>query len=1181
MASSEDTGMSEEESTSANGLGLQILNRAIPPVMLNKRMRWSKENNIDVMKAYYRATKCESQLTGYRAFILKEWEEIYPESDLSTQRICDQARQIIKNGKFLSATELQCIKSNIEREITPAAPVLEDIAPSQMSEENPGEAIMSESIHDMIIEQGISVDDDCTNNVIQEDTQETQERGCSQSDPSEVEVVFQSVFSEFQHVEALLRPRIPKLKYNHITKTTVAAINNFIKKKFHVINTLVHLHLIVYCAATTAARLLKTPFPPKKQVNGKASKWKEKEGPDWRKRLENKISSLRSELTRLINLKNNDFVIAKYPIRYAKLLNKYNLKPRTKSFKTEYNLVIDTIKQKIAASGKRLARYNKCFKRRTDNQQFYNNQKRFYQMQDNQNEKIDGEAPDKEELTKFWTDTWGPVEHNGHSSWIKDEHNFCNTSINEMNFTAITAADIRKVVKKMHNWKSPGPDNIHNYWWKHLTSLHPFLATLIQNVISEPSLMPTFLLKGITYLKAKSKETQDPKNYRPITCLCSLYKLITSVLAGGINTHITENNILAEEQKGCCVGSLGCKEQLSIDLIVTRHAHKKSRNISLAWIDYQKAFDSVPHSWLLEVLKIYKIDIKIYNFLKHCMNLWTTNLQLTMKGFDLVSEDVQIKRGIFQGDTLSPIWFCLAINPLSRLLNQNDYGYKLNKQHNISHLLYMDDLKIYAKNEHELSSLLETTAIFSNDIQMKFGLNKCAVVHVKRGKIQSTANMQLTLDENNSRIPGLKDGGTYKYLGICQSFLRNEKEVKDEVKTRFQSRLKQILQSGLNGKNKIAAINGWCIPILTYTLGILTWSKTDIEDLDRQIRVKLTKHRCHHPKSAKERLYLDRKQGGRGLINIQQHHEKQVKRLRSYFYEKQSTSSLHKAIVTLDIKLSPLNLSNSTAEIRHFSDEELIQDWNNKVLHGRFAKALEKSDKDASLQWLKCGTLYAETEGFMIAIQDEVIATKNHQKYIQKLDVTNDRCRICKAQSETIQHLTAGCSALANSDYLHRHNLSCKIVHQFLANKHNLVQEVVRYYQYEPEPVLESDTVKLYYDVQVITDITVLHNRPDIIVVNKILRTVQLIDVTHPNDHNMEQAFQHKIDKYKLLAEEIKKMWKLTKAEIFPIVVTVNGLVHIDQKKFMGRLDIPPTIINDIQRSVILETCRIVRKALS
>lgn len=98
---------------------------------------------------------------------------------------------------------------------------------------------------------------------------------------------------------------------------------------------------------------------------------------------------------------------------------------------------------------------------------------------------------------------------------------------------------------------------------------------------------------------------------------------------------------------------------------------------------------------------------------------------------------IDTRRGIFQGDRLSPLWFCLAKNLLSKLINRHSYEYILDKSHNteMSHQMYIDDLKLYAANEDLIEYLLKIVASFTKTIGMEMSLNKCSVVHVERGKI--------------------------------------------------------------------------------------------------------------------------------------------------------------------------------------------------------------------------------------------------------------------------------------------------------------------------------------------------------------------------------------------------------------------------------------------------------------
>jgi len=149
-----------------------------------------------------------------------------------------------------------------------------------------------------------------------------------------------------------------------------------------------------------------------------------------------------------------------------------------------------------------------------------------------------------------------------------------------------------------------------------------------------------------------------------------IYKIYTACIAEKIYKHLDTNKLLAEEQKGCIKNSQGCKEQLEIDSVVLEKVHKDNRNLYIAYIDYRKAFNSVPHSWLIHVLQIYKIDPQIINPLQQLMKKWTTTVQVKVKNHWIMSDPIRI-RGIYQGDNLSTLWFCLALNPPFLSAQQN------------------------------------------------------------------------------------------------------------------------------------------------------------------------------------------------------------------------------------------------------------------------------------------------------------------------------------------------------------------------------------------------------------------------------------------------------------------------------------------------------------------------------
>ena len=145
--------------------------------------------------------------------------------------------------------------------------------------------------------------------------------------------------------------------------------------------------------------------------------------------------------------------------------------------------------------------------------------------------------------------------------------------------------------------------------------------------------------------------------------------------------------------------------------------------------------------------------------------MWRTKLILRHKGGVLEINDILIRRGIFQGNILSPLLFILAINPVSFLLEKSQLGYKIDGLR-FSHILYMDDLKTFAGNISEARQMASIVFEFTKSIGMKFGLDKCKVLNVVRGKIKMSGNIKL---EEGSIIDEMESTGVYKYLGIIES----------------------------------------------------------------------------------------------------------------------------------------------------------------------------------------------------------------------------------------------------------------------------------------------------------------------------------------------------------------------------------------------------------------------------
>ena len=178
----------------------------------------------------------------------------------------------------------------------------------------------------------------------------------------------------------------------------------------------------------------------------------------------------------------------------------------------------------------------------------------------------------------------------------------------------------------------------------------------------------------------------------------------------------------------------------------------------------------------------------------------------------------------------------------------------------------MDDLELYASNEKSLESLIQTVRVFNNDIGMEFRVEKCAVMSMKKRKMTNSDGIALP---NKTTMKGLKEGDSYKYLGVIQTDGTEHHETKEKVKIEYYRRVRKILETKLNGGNIITGINTWVILLRRYSTAFLDWTGVELEQMDRRTRKLMTMHRSLNPRSDVARIYLSRKEGGRGLLSVE------------------------------------------------------------------------------------------------------------------------------------------------------------------------------------------------------------------------------------------------------------------------------------------------------------------------
>ena len=176
-----------------------------------------------------------------------------------------------------------------------------------------------------------------------------------------------------------------------------------------------------------------------------------------------------------------------------------------------------------------------------------------------------------------------------------------------------------------------------------------------------------------------------------------------------------------------------------------------------------------------------------------------------------------------------------------------------------------------------------------------------------------------------------------------------------------------------------------------------------------------------HPKSDVDRLYIPRKEGGRGLISINDCVELAIRGLEVYVHGCEERLIQAARGDKIDSLEAPSVLKRSKIEKR-------LKNWEEKVLHGQHLRQTKEVRSDQCWAWQQNGDFKRETESLIVAAQNQSIRTNLVKARIDKSQ-GDSLCRMCRKVDESIDHIVSGCSKLAQKEYKRRHDNLGKIVH--------------------------------------------------------------------------------------------------------------------------------------------------------
>ena len=184
--------------------------------------------------------------------------------------------------------------------------------------------------------------------------------------------------------------------------------------------------------------------------------------------------------------------------------------------------------------------------------------------------------------------------------------------------------------------------------------------------------------------------------------------------------------------------------------------------------------------------------------------------------------------------------------------------------------------------------------------------------------------------------------------------------MKEKITKEYKRRVRKVLETKLNGENMIKGINTWAVSLIRYSAALLDWTKEEKQSIDRKTRKLITMHKGLHPKSNTNRLYIPRKEGGRGLLSIEDTVDLANLGLKSYV-----RNSCERLLVAAR-QIEDCQ-GESVKDFKNRKEIERKQEWKDKTLHGQFLRQTDDETGKERWMWLKGTGIKRETESLILA----------------------------------------------------------------------------------------------------------------------------------------------------------------------------------------------------------------------
>jgi len=375
-----------------------------------------------------------------------------------------------------------------------------------------------------------------------------------------------------------------------------------------------------------------------------------------------------------------------------------------------------------------------------------------------------------------------------------------------------TASELKKALKLFSNNKSSGLDEIPTVLWKDPT----FLELLLEfcNHSFEYHKPPSAWLTGGIIPVPKKGDLTSASNYRGITLMPIAAKIYNKMILNRIVPIL--DPLLRKNQNGFRKGRSTLSQILSIRRIL-EEMRKLNKEVTICFVDFKKAFDSISRELMFDILKLYGIPDKIVLAIRALY----TSTKAKVVSPDGDTDLFDILAGVLQGDTLAPFLFILVLDYVLRISvdSLNNKGLKLKARQSrrnpslfVTDLDFADDLALFSESIKHAEDLLHSLETAASQVGL----------YCNEGKTEflcSSNEMRALKSLNNVNIKRVND---FKYLGSYINDSEHDFIVRKSLAWKACNKLNKVWQSNLPKELKLQTFKTLIEPILLY--GSETWT---------------------------------------------------------------------------------------------------------------------------------------------------------------------------------------------------------------------------------------------------------------------------------------------------------------------------------------------------------------------